>query len=105
MRDNRSAVVSALGAADTTSGWREHKRDGGLVIDVASGALLARGLSMPHSPRWHDGRLWVLSRSIRKKIAAGGARSSRVKRPGRLRVQHMSKKGLMPVSDCVRDGA
>ena len=21
---------------------------------------MARGLSMPHSPRWHDGRLWVL---------------------------------------------
>ncbi len=29
-------------------------------MDVASGELLTRGLSMPHSPRWHDGRLWVL---------------------------------------------
>jgi uncharacterized protein (TIGR03032 family) len=27
---------------------------------VASGEVIARGLSMPHSPRWHDGRLWVL---------------------------------------------
>jgi uncharacterized protein (TIGR03032 family) len=25
-----------------------------------SGAIVARGLSMPHSPRWHDGRLWLL---------------------------------------------
>jgi hypothetical protein len=24
------------------------------------GEVLVRGLSMPHSPRWHDGRLWLL---------------------------------------------
>jgi uncharacterized protein (TIGR03032 family) len=60
MKDNLPAVVTALGVADTPGGWREHKRAGGLVIDVASGEVLARGLSMPHSPRWYDGRLWVL---------------------------------------------
>jgi uncharacterized protein (TIGR03032 family) len=27
---------------------------------VCSGAIVARGLCMPHSPRWHDGRLWLL---------------------------------------------
>ena len=27
---------------------------------VPGGEVVARGLSMPHSPRWHDGRLWVL---------------------------------------------
>jgi uncharacterized protein (TIGR03032 family) len=27
---------------------------------VPSGAFVARGLSMPHSPRLHEGRLWVL---------------------------------------------
>src|SRR5262249_5917993 len=26
---------------------------------VASGEVIARGLSMPHSPRWYGGRLWV----------------------------------------------
>jgi uncharacterized protein (TIGR03032 family) len=30
------------------------------LIDVSSGAAISRGLSMPHSPRWHDGRLWLL---------------------------------------------
>jgi uncharacterized protein (TIGR03032 family) len=30
------------------------------VIDVPGGHLVARGLSMPHSPRVHEGRLWVL---------------------------------------------
>ena len=29
-------------------------------MDVPSGEIVLRGLSMPHSPRWHDGRLWLL---------------------------------------------
>jgi uncharacterized protein (TIGR03032 family) len=28
-------------------------------MDVASGEVITRGLSMPHSPRWYGGRLWV----------------------------------------------
>ena len=41
-------------------GWRADKPHGGCVIDVPSGEFVSRGLSMPHSPRWHDGRLFVL---------------------------------------------
>jgi uncharacterized protein (TIGR03032 family) len=52
--------VTALGTSDTHSGWRANKRNGGVVLEVTSGATLSAGLSMPHSPRWHDGRLWVL---------------------------------------------
>jgi uncharacterized protein (TIGR03032 family) len=51
--------VSALGDTDTMGGWRAKKARGGVVIDVPSREILARGLSMPHSPRWHAGRLWV----------------------------------------------
>ena len=32
---------------------------GGVLIDVPSGETIVAGLSMPHSPRWHNGRLWV----------------------------------------------
>ncbi|MCU0880172.1 MAG: TIGR03032 family protein [Pirellulaceae bacterium] len=52
--------VSALGTTDTRDGWRADKPQGGCIIDVASGEFVTRGLSMPHSPRWHDGQLWVL---------------------------------------------
>jgi uncharacterized protein (TIGR03032 family) len=31
------------------------------VLDVASGEMVASGLSMPHSPRLHEGRLWLLN--------------------------------------------
>ncbi len=60
MRDGRPAWVTALGAADSPAGWRENKAAGGLLMEVETGRMVCDGLSMPHSPRWHDGRLWVL---------------------------------------------
>ncbi len=60
MRDGQPAYVTALGETDTAGGWRAGKSVGGVVIDTASGETMTRGLSMPHSPRWHDGKLWVL---------------------------------------------
>ncbi len=52
--------VTALGETDTPGGWRANKKDGGILIDVASGEVMTRHLSMPHSPRFHRDRLWVL---------------------------------------------
>jgi uncharacterized protein (TIGR03032 family) len=52
--------VTALGTTDVRDGWRPDKPHGGCIIDIPSGEFVARGLSMPHSPRWHDGKLWVL---------------------------------------------
>jgi uncharacterized protein (TIGR03032 family) len=57
--NGRPKYVTALAEADTPAGWRPHKARGGLLMDVDSGEILCRGLSMPHSPRWHGGRLWV----------------------------------------------
>src|SRR5262249_20533797 len=58
--DGRPRYVTALGATDVRDGWRAGKATGGIVVDVPSGATITRGLCMPHSPRWHRGRLWVL---------------------------------------------
>lgn len=52
--------VTALGTTNSRDGWRTDKTRGGCVIDVDSGEFVARGLSMPHSPRWYDGQLWLL---------------------------------------------
>ena len=60
MRNGRPAFVTATSRADVADGWREHRNDGGVVIDVDSNEIVAAGLSMPHSPRWHQGRLWLL---------------------------------------------
>jgi uncharacterized protein (TIGR03032 family) len=61
LRDGVPYAVSAIAESDVAQGWRDHRRDGGVVIEVATQNLLARGLSMPHSPRWAFGRLWVLN--------------------------------------------
>jgi uncharacterized protein (TIGR03032 family) len=61
MRDGVPAFVTSVGTSDVHEGWREARRDGGVVMDVASSSIVARGLSMPHSPRWHDGRLYILN--------------------------------------------
>ena len=52
--------LSALGETNSAGGWREKKRTGGVLIDTTSGEVMCRGLCMPHSPRIHAGRLWVL---------------------------------------------
>jgi uncharacterized protein (TIGR03032 family) len=52
--------VTALAETDTAGGWRANKATTGCVLDVSTGAVLTRGLAMPHSPRVHNGRLWVL---------------------------------------------
>jgi len=58
--DNQPRFVTALGTTDEQGGWRADKPQGGCIIDVPSGEFVTRGLCMPHSPRWHDGQLWVL---------------------------------------------
>ncbi|MBD2840858.1 TIGR03032 family protein [Erythrobacter rubeus] len=60
MRDGKPAYVTAVSKSDTIDGWRDRRADGGVVIDIAKNRIICEGLSMPHSPRWHDGRLWVL---------------------------------------------
>lgn len=60
MVDGRPRYLSALSRTDTANGWREHKGTSGVIIDITNDEVIAEGLSMPHSPRWHDGRLWVL---------------------------------------------
>jgi uncharacterized protein (TIGR03032 family) len=60
MRDGRPGFVTATARTDIAEGWREHRRDGGVVLDVPTGEVVAAGLSMPHSPRWHRDRLWLL---------------------------------------------
>jgi uncharacterized protein (TIGR03032 family) len=52
--------VTALAETDTAEGWRQHRLSGGCLIDVVSSETCARGFAMPHSPRIHEGRVWLL---------------------------------------------
>ena len=53
-------LATALSATNTREGWRANKAKGGVVIDVPSGEIAARGLAMPHSPRFYADKYWVL---------------------------------------------
>ncbi len=61
MVDGRPKYVTCISRSDAPGGWRDFRVGGGLVIDVETNEVVCSGLSMPHSPRWHNGRLWVLN--------------------------------------------
>jgi len=59
MKEGKPAYVTAVSETNIAEGWREHRREGGVVIDLESDEVVCRGLSMPHSPRWHNDKLWL----------------------------------------------
>ena len=61
MRGGAPAFVTALACSNGFEGWRDRRADGGVAIDVRTNAVVCEGLSMPHSPRLHDDRLWLLN--------------------------------------------
>ena len=58
--DGKPKYVTAVSQTDVADGWRDRRRDGGVVMDLATNEVVCSGLSMPHSPRWHNGQLWLL---------------------------------------------
>lgn len=61
MSRGEPAYVTAVSQSDVADGWRDHRHDGGVVIDVKRNEIIAGGLSMPHSPRIYQDRLWLLN--------------------------------------------
>jgi uncharacterized protein (TIGR03032 family) len=52
--------VTALAETDMAEGWRAVKHNGGCLIEVPSGRLVTRGLSLPHSPRVNGNQIFFL---------------------------------------------
>lgn len=60
-KDGQLAYATACATTDEPGAWREFKNGGGVLIDVQANEIIARGFAMPHSPRWHDGKIWMLN--------------------------------------------
>jgi uncharacterized protein (TIGR03032 family) len=60
MENGQPAYVTAVAKSDAHEAWRDHRKNGGVVVDVRKNEIVAGGLSMPHSPRMHGGKLWLL---------------------------------------------
>ncbi|MEO0768801.1 MAG: TIGR03032 family protein [Cyanobacteria bacterium J06649_4] len=61
LKDGRPAYVSAVSQSDVADGWRDKRVGGGCIVDVQTNEVITSDLSMPHSPRWYQGRLWLLN--------------------------------------------
>lgn len=61
LKDGLPTWATACGASGEPSSWRNTRSSGGVLIHIPTGELAATGLSMPHSPRWHEGKLWLLN--------------------------------------------
>jgi uncharacterized protein (TIGR03032 family) len=61
MEDGVPKYVTAVSKSNTIDGWRDRRSEGGVVIDVEKNEVVCEGLSMPHSPRIYNGKLWLLN--------------------------------------------
>ena len=61
LKDGIPTWATACGSSGEPSAWRNTRSGGGVLLHIPSGELAATGLSMPHSPRWHGGKLWLLN--------------------------------------------
>jgi uncharacterized protein (TIGR03032 family) len=60
MEAGRARYVTCCGTGDSVESWRGGRRDGGVLIDIDDDAILAEGLSMPHSPRVAGAAVYLL---------------------------------------------
>jgi uncharacterized protein (TIGR03032 family) len=77
MRNGAPAYVTAVAQSNTYDGWRDRVANGGIVLDVERNAIVCEGLSMPHSPRVHEDRLWLLNSGAGELAYIDGADSAR----------------------------
>lgn len=61
LKDGKPKYVSVISQSDVAEGWRQKRVNGGCIIDIDSNEIVLAGLSMPHSPRWYNDKLWLLN--------------------------------------------
>lgn len=60
LRQGVPRYVSAVSRTDSYEAWRDHRKDGGIVMDIQNNDVICEGLSMPHNPHWHNDNLYLL---------------------------------------------
>lgn len=52
--------ISVTSQTDYCDGWKDHLINGGVVIDIHSNEVVCSGLTLPHSPRTYNNKLYLL---------------------------------------------
>ena len=58
--NGKPRYLTAVCNKDYHMAWRDHMQKGGIVYDIQNDEIVASGVSCPHSPQLHNGKLWVL---------------------------------------------
>ncbi len=60
MVEGKPKYVTAVSQSDVLNGWRQRREHGGVLIEIETDRIVTDQLSMPHSPRYANGNLYVL---------------------------------------------
>ena len=60
LENGKLKYITALGSGDYKDSWRENITESGILMDIPANKVVLDGLAMPHSPRLHNGKLYLL---------------------------------------------
>lgn len=85
--NGRPKFVTVMAESDEAGGWRPNKATTGSLIDVERNETIATGFAMPHSPRIHEGNVFLLDsgRGGLVRIDANGKAETVARFPGYTR--------------------
>ncbi|MEK9711175.1 MAG: TIGR03032 family protein [Thalassolituus sp.] len=58
LKDGEPAYVTTFSQYEDRQQWRQSDKRTGTLIDVQRNEIVVDGLAMPHSPRWHNGKVY-----------------------------------------------
>lgn len=64
MRDGRPKYATSFSRSDSKDAWYDKINDEGVLIDVEKNTVLLEGLVNPHSPRYHQGKVYLCNSGV-----------------------------------------
>lgn len=64
LRDGKPGFVTTFSTSDSAVRWRQQSLTTGTLMDVQRNEILLDNLQMPHSPRWHQGRVYYCNSAL-----------------------------------------
>jgi uncharacterized protein (TIGR03032 family) len=106
MVDGKPRYVTLVGQSDVVDGWRGNNAGGGALIDITDDRAIHGDLSVPHSPRLHGGRVWLVESGRGQVVTVDpqtGAKEDVVFCPGFLRGLAFHGEFALVTTSCPRD--